>query len=605
MDPTASPADTLPSGSRLQNYRILRLLGRGGFGVIYLAVDVSLGHRVAVKEYLPSEIAGRSGDSRVLPKGSNHEQLYQWGLDRFVKEARNLVRFRHPSIVRVSALFQENNTAYMVMDFEEGRSLRDYARNPENRTEDNLKALIRPIAMGLSEIHRQGFIHRDIKPSNILVRNSGSPVLIDFGSARLASRHATHGLTALVSSGYAPLEQYNPESEEQQGPWSDIYALGGVLYHCICQKDPAESTQRSSSLVNGKRDPMLSAVEAGQGLYSDGFLRAIDWALSVRIADRPQMLGDWIPALFATGTPQDASITTRKLLEQQTRLASDPAANNASRTHTYGTKNRTASGHSKRSGSEPDKSHPLDFLDDEKNWDDAVAVAEYRAANDYRTTDRSAAVAKAEQNISHLTNYPATRRSSFAWFFGFASLALVGGVLWFGYQQFMASFELQRQALTAQREAADEALAKAEIARQEAMAVIAQQRDRDAEQIRLGAERLLAERDAERERLAAEAEAEAGAAKAEEERVEAARRADELEAARQLKVQQDIERAAAEARIRKQAAARKAREDAVNLEQQNVHLLEATEALEENNVRLAEQALQKAEAINVENSRLL
>jgi len=137
MDPTASSADTLPTGSRLQNYRIARLLGRGGFGVIYLAVDVNLAHRVAIKEYLPSEIAARAEDSRVFPSHENHADLYQWGLDRFVKEARNLVRFRHPNIVRVTSLFQENNTAYMVMDFEQGHSLREFMQIPANRSESS------------------------------------------------------------------------------------------------------------------------------------------------------------------------------------------------------------------------------------------------------------------------------------------------------------------------------------------------------------------------------------------------------------------------------------------------------------------------------------
>ena len=596
MEPTTFTTDTLPPGSRLQNFRIVRMLGRGGFGVIYLATDVSLGHRVAVKEYLPSEIASRTGDSRVRPKATDHEQLYQWGLDRFVKEARNLVRFRHPNIVRVSALFQENNTAYMVMDFEEGQSLRDYVREPEHRTEANLKALIKPIALGLSEVHRQGFIHRDIKPSNLLVRDSGSPVLLDFGSARLASRHATHGLTALVSSGYAPLEQYNPESEEQQGPWSDIYALGGVLYHCISQKDPAESTQRSSSLVNGQRDPMQSASSLGKGQYSDGFLRAIDWALSVRIADRPQMLGDWIPALFATGAQPDATLTTQRLLDQQTRLAS-PASNT--------NKPTVATGRPRNEAIE------LTALDDEKNWDKAVAAAEHRAADDYQAPNYQSphrSNAGTKQSRQNVASAPRERRAGFAWFFGFAALALIAVVAWFGYQQLMTSLESQKLAVSAQRQAADEALAKAELARQEAIAVIAAQREREAEQIRQGAERLLAERDAEREaernaeqqRLAAEAAANEQAAAKE----KAAKEAEEAEAARLAKAQRDSENAARAAQLREQAEAAKARRDAANRNRQNSLLDEAAKALAQNNVYAAEEALKEARTIGIANSRL-
>lgn len=555
MDPTASSADTLPPGSRLLNYRIVRLLGRGGFGVIYLAMDVSLGHRVAVKEYMPSEISTRTNDGRVRPKNSDQAQLYQWGLNRFVKEARNLVRFRHPNIVRVSALFQENNTAYMVMDFEEGQSLRDYVREPTRRTEASLKALIEPITLGLSEVHRQGFIHRDIKPSNLLVRDSGSPVLIDFGSARLASNDATHGLTALVSSGYAPLEQYNPESEEQQGPWSDIYALGGVLYYCITQRDPTDSTQRSSAIVNGRDDPMTSAATVGEGLYSEAFLRAIDWALSVRIADRPQVLGDWIPALFATGVAPDASIATQRLLDQQTQ-ASKPA--DAAPTQP------TAAAKVPRH-----KAFDATDLNDEKNWDKAEPVSKNRTNTDFGAAEWSLDNQTQPNSYTQPANVSGSRKPSLGWIFGFAALGLVALGGWIGYQQILSRFETQQLVVAEQRRAADEALAKAEIARQEAIAMIAEQRERQAEQIRLGAERLLAERDTERQ-----------------------------EAARQAQAEQD------NAAQRAQAAARKEREDVIKRNRQNSLLDTGYKALDENDLQAAERALQQARAISISNSRL-
>ncbi|MEE9321533.1 MAG: protein kinase [Granulosicoccus sp.] len=285
-------------------YRIERILGRGGFGVIYLATDTNLDHLVAVKEYIPSDIARRDGDSRVLPITEEHGDMYRWGLERFIKEARNLVRFKHPNIVRVMSVFQENNTAYMVMEFEEGQDLRRHLKLPGSNSEAALKELILPISEGLAEVHRHSFIHRDIKPANILVRKNGSPVLLDFGSARNASKYTAQGLTALVSIGYAPLEQYNDESDEQQGPWTDIYALGGVLYYALTGNDPVDSARRGSALFNGGKDPLIAASVIGKGQYSDAFLNAIDWALQFRIADRPQSLVDWVPALLSN-TPAE------------------------------------------------------------------------------------------------------------------------------------------------------------------------------------------------------------------------------------------------------------------------------------------------------------
>jgi len=290
---------TLQPGEMLNWYQIDRILGRGGFGVIYLATDTNLDHQVAIKEYLPSDVATRTHDSRVHPITDEHDDMYRWGMDRFIKEARNLVKFKHPNIVRVMSVFQENNTAYMVMEFEEGEDLRNHLRKADTKSEASLKRLILPISEGLAEVHRHGFIHRDIKPANILVRKDGSTVLLDFGSARSASKYSQQSLTALVSVGYAPLEQYNSEADEQQGPWTDIYALGGTLYYAISGKDPVESTRRGAAVLNGGADPLIAAEYLGEGKYSRGFLRAIDWAMQFPIADRPQTLSDWIPALLA------------------------------------------------------------------------------------------------------------------------------------------------------------------------------------------------------------------------------------------------------------------------------------------------------------------
>ncbi len=278
-------------------YRVERVLGRGGFGVIYLATDTNLDHPVAIKEYIPPG-SMRCGDTAVQPLTEQHGGVYREGLERFIKEARNLVRFKHPNIVRVMSVFQKNNTAYMVMEFEEGENLNRYLARAGTRSELRLKSLIKPICEGLAEVHRHGFIHRDIKPANILVRADGSPVLLDFGSARDASISNGDALTALVTVGYAPLEQYNHNTDEQQGPWTDIYALAGVLYYAVTGGDPVDSARRGSALLNGGRDPLIPAATIAAERYSDDFLAAIDWALSFRIADRPPTLSDWLPALL-------------------------------------------------------------------------------------------------------------------------------------------------------------------------------------------------------------------------------------------------------------------------------------------------------------------
>ncbi len=276
-------------------YRIERILGHGGFGVIYLATDTNLDHQVAIKEY---RLLSPPGWDDTDSGNRERQEHARQGVHRFITEARNLVRFKHPNIVRVMSVFELNETAYMVMEFEEGQDLREYLKNPLNAVEEAIKRLIVPISQGLAEVHKHGFVHRDIKPANILVRTDGTPVLLDFGSARCAGTAGPDTLTALVSAGYAPLEQYSVGGERQQGPWTDIYALGAVLYYAVTGVEPVDSAKRGSALLNGGKDPLLAATMLGRDHYSKEFLDAIDWALQLRIADRPQSLSEWMTALL-------------------------------------------------------------------------------------------------------------------------------------------------------------------------------------------------------------------------------------------------------------------------------------------------------------------
>lgn len=303
MDNTA-PYRSLKHGDMLNWYRIERVLGRGGFGIIYLATDTNLDHRVAIKEYRVLAPAG-SSETRLLTE--ERSSSVSQGMQRFIEEARNLVRFKHPNIVRVMSVFEMNNSAYIVMEYEEGIDLSQHLAQPGAISEHALKSLLIPIIDGLSLVHEAGFIHRDIKPTNILVRSNGSPVLLDFGSARNPSPMSSETLTALVSAGYAPLEQYSGGSERQQGPWTDIYALGAVLYFAVTGAEPIDSAKRGSALLNGGKDPLIPARLLAKDRYSPAFLDAIDWALQFRISHRPQNLADWSRSLITTVAHDDAT----------------------------------------------------------------------------------------------------------------------------------------------------------------------------------------------------------------------------------------------------------------------------------------------------------
>ena len=281
----------LAPGSHLFEYRIDAVLGQGGFGVTYLATDVHLNAKVAIKEYLPGELARRSGDKSVSPRWPEDGALYQDGLDNFLVEARTLATFRHPNIVRVARFFEANRTAYMVLEYERGQPLKQWWPARKASSENELLSLLRPLLDGLDVVHQAGFLHRDIKPDNIYRRkDDGSLVLLDFGAARLAlSDGAT--LADVVTPGYAPPEQY---AGAAQGPWTDIYSLGATLYWMITGAKPPGAPQRASGAAS-----MASALEAGQGRYSEAFLRAVDWALELDPQARPQHLQAFCLKLFA------------------------------------------------------------------------------------------------------------------------------------------------------------------------------------------------------------------------------------------------------------------------------------------------------------------
>ncbi|MBX3654545.1 MAG: protein kinase [Ramlibacter sp.] len=294
-------AACLPGGYKLLEYQIERALGVGGFGITYLARDVNLNLPVAIKEYFPGDSVARIANHQVQVRSNTQEMLdqYNWGLERFLDEARALATFRHPNIVRVLRYFRENSTAYIVMEYESGDPLKRWVPQNAPLTQRALLSIIYPLLDGLAAVHKTGFLHRDIKPDNIYVRADGTPVLLDFGAARRVT--ANHDLTNIVSPGFAPFEQYH--SQGNQGPWTDIYSLGAVMYWMTTGKKPAESASRI------KTDSMLPASSLAEAsVFGTSLLEAIDWAIQPDENRRPQNVAEFRAAIQGSERPDTQSL---------------------------------------------------------------------------------------------------------------------------------------------------------------------------------------------------------------------------------------------------------------------------------------------------------
>ena len=295
------PLNALPQGYRLQEYEFVRVLGFGGFGVTYLGFDHNLDKAVAIKEYQPSDIATRTDNQSIVPKASTFREDFDWGLERFLDEARTLARFDHRNIVKVHRYFEANGTAYIVMEYAEGETLSAFLSRKGTLDEAELKAILIPILNGLETVHGAEFLHRDLKPGNIVLRDEdASPVLVDFGSARHAVSARSQSVTTIVTPGYAPIEQYS--SRGNQGPWTDIYALGAVCYRALTGDTPVDAIDRL------QEDPLEPAAKrcTDEGRY--GFLKAIDWALNVKEEGRPQTIATWKAAFLLAEATNEKEI---------------------------------------------------------------------------------------------------------------------------------------------------------------------------------------------------------------------------------------------------------------------------------------------------------
>lgn len=287
---TLGHVDALPAGTVLGEFEIQGLLGFGGFGMVYRGYDHSLQRAVAIKEYMPTALVARGAHCELSARSSADSQSFQAGLKSFIAEARLLARFDHPSLVKVYRFWEANNTAYMVMPLYQGITLKQARLQMSGPPpEDWLRVVMWSVLEALKVLHSGDALHRDVSPDNIFLQDTGPPVLLDLGAARMAVLEGDKKHTAVLKVNYAPIEQYADMSDMREGPWTDIYALAAVIHGCICNEPPLPATIR----VVRDRLPQMSKIAKttdshfGQP-YSSTFVKAIDHALAVRPGDRPQ-----------------------------------------------------------------------------------------------------------------------------------------------------------------------------------------------------------------------------------------------------------------------------------------------------------------------------
>ncbi|MCB5191034.1 serine/threonine protein kinase [Methylobacillus arboreus] len=275
----------LPPGYQLQGYEIKKLLSAGGFSFVYIARDLENHTTVAIKEYLPNILALRQEGDQVRVPTNEAAAGFRFGLKCFFEEGRALATIEHKNIVRVLNFFRANDTVYMVMQYERGKSLQEYVLARDTTVpEAMLRSLFSQLLNGLREVHAQKLLHLDIKPANIYIRLDGSPVLLDFGSARMALNEAADKLPPSYTPGFAAPEQYG--TRKQLGPWSDVYSIGASMYACLLQAAPQAADQRM------KKDFLVPAVKLGKGKYSSNLLQIIDSCMALNHMHRP-------PSVFA------------------------------------------------------------------------------------------------------------------------------------------------------------------------------------------------------------------------------------------------------------------------------------------------------------------
>ncbi len=321
--PAEAVNNALPIGFQLGEFRLERVIGEGGFGVVYLAHDTQLDRPVAVKEYMPSALASRTTNYAITVKSENYRETFEAGLRSFVNEARLLAQFDHPALVKVYRFWEERGTAYMVMPFFEGQTLKAWRRaQAAPPPEAWVRTMFAPLFDAIELLHNRNCFHRDIAPDNIFLLEEERglrPVLLDFGAARRIIGDMTQALTVILKPGYAPVEQYAEISSMKQGPWTDIYALSAVLYFVAVGRAPPASVGRMMA------DEYRPARQVAAGVYSANLLGAIDAGLSVKPEDRPQNIAEFRRLVFGMG-PASADPESTETADDRTIVVARPAA---------------------------------------------------------------------------------------------------------------------------------------------------------------------------------------------------------------------------------------------------------------------------------------
>mgnify|MGYP000641438728 CR=1 FL=1 len=281
----------LPGGHQLEEYTIDRQLSLGGFSIVYLANDTS-GRQVAIKEYLPNSLALRAKGDIKPNITADHLGAFRYGMKCFFEEGRALAKLSHPNVVRVLNFFRANETVYMVMEYEHGRTLQEFIQRRKGlMSERYMRSIFTRMLNGLREVHSHKLLHLDIKPSNIYLRADNSPVLIDFGAARQTLATDQPILKPMYTPGFASPEHYG--SRTDLGPWSDIYSVGATMYACLAGNAPPAADERL------KKDTLTPAMVRWEGQFSDRLLEIIDWCLNLNHLYRPQSVFTLQKALIA------------------------------------------------------------------------------------------------------------------------------------------------------------------------------------------------------------------------------------------------------------------------------------------------------------------
>ncbi len=299
-------SNSLPIGYRFKEFEIKEVIGEGGFGIVYRAYDHQLERIIAIKEYIPSTLVMRNEDLTLSLRGERFQRTFQAGLNSFIQEARLLARFSHPALLHVLRFWEENGTAYIGTRFYTGTTLKKFwGQHPEQINEAWIRNLLPPLLSAIDTIHQEGYLHRDISLDNIQIQDNLLPVLLDFGSARKEIGNLSDETEIMLKPGFAPIEQYTENSENEQGPWTDIYALGAVLHTLIVDTPPPVSVVRSIE------DRYQSLTERRPKGYSLDLLDAIDRALALKPEDRPQTITEMADLLHISIASENEIVTTR------------------------------------------------------------------------------------------------------------------------------------------------------------------------------------------------------------------------------------------------------------------------------------------------------